>query len=60
MTLTQARNRRITKRKLLGVTMPSSVLVILHARHQNDAVVTTSALIFGYTTDDTDLLATTL
>ena len=60
LTLTQALNRRTTKRKRLGHTMPSSVLVILHVQYQTDAVVTTNALVFGYPTDDTDLLATTL
>ena len=60
LTLTQTRNHRMTKQQLLGITGPSSVLVVFHAQHQNDAVATASALLFGYPPDDIHLFTTTL
>ena len=60
LTLTQTRNHRMTKQPLPSIIRPSSVLVVFHAQHQNDAVATASALLFGYPPDDIHLFTTTL
>ena len=50
----------MTKQPLPGITRPSSVLVVFHAQHQNDAGATASALLFGCPPDAVHLFTTTL
>ena len=60
LTLTQTRNHRMTKQQLLGITGPSSVLVVFRAQLPKDGVATTGTVVCGRPPDSTYLPATTL
>jgi len=60
LTLTQTRSHRMTKQQLLGITRPSSVLVVFRTQLPKDVIATTGAVVCGHPPDSTYLLATTL